>query len=110
MKYIYIAGPYTKGDSVINVRNAINVAEDLIDIGLVPFIPHLSHLWHLINPHEIAYWYQYDNGWLLKCDVVLRLPGESKGADAECALAKENNIPVFYSFGDFKAALDRKEG
>lgn len=29
-----------------------------------------------------------------KCDIVLRLPGISPGADAECKLARDNNIPV----------------
>jgi len=36
----------------------------------------------------------------LKCNAVLRLPGESKGADAEVALAEENGIDVFYSIED----------
>src|SRR3989304_3723636 len=98
--FIYVAGPYTDGDPVINVRRAIIVAEDLINLGFIPFVPHLTHLWHLINPHEIAYWYKYDNAWLLKCDAILRLPGDSKGADEECRLAEKNNIPVFPSIED----------
>ena len=34
---------------------------------------------------------------MLMCDAVLRLPGESKGADNEVRVAKANKIPVFYS-------------
>jgi hypothetical protein len=36
----------------------------------------------------------------LRCDCVLRLPGESSGADAEISLAQEHDIPVFYSIED----------
>ena len=83
MKYIYVAGPYSNGDPVLNTRKAIEAGELLIELGFVPFIPHLTHLWHLVSPHEIDYWYDYDNEWLNKCDALLRLPGESEGADAE---------------------------
>ena len=39
---VYIAGPYTKGDVVANVREAMNVAEICFNAELVPFIPHLT--------------------------------------------------------------------
>jgi hypothetical protein len=96
MKYIYVAGPYGKGDPVVNTRNAILVADKLSELGFVPFIPHLSLLWHMVSPHEVDFWYSYDNEWLKKCDALLRLPGESPGADAEVELAKSLGIPVFY--------------
>jgi hypothetical protein len=46
-----------------------------------------------------------DKEWVLVCDAVLRLSGESKGADIECTLARKHGIPVFaeddgYGFGD----------
>ncbi|MHA2094580.1 MAG: DUF7768 domain-containing protein [Candidatus Hodarchaeales archaeon] len=97
MKYVYVAGPYGKGDPVVNTRNAILVADKLSELGFVPFIPHLSLLWHMVSPHEVDFWYSYDNEWLKKCDALLRLPGESPGADAEVELAKSLGIPVFYS-------------
>lgn len=31
------------------------------------------------------------------CEAVLRVPGESAGADRECAFAEANGIPVFHS-------------
>jgi hypothetical protein len=96
LKYIYIAAPYTKPDPAVNTRSAILVAEQLRDKGFIPFVPHLTHLWHLISPHEIDYWYEYDIEWLKKCDALLRLPGESKGADNEVKVAQELGIPVFY--------------
>jgi len=33
---------------------------------------------------------------ILKCDAILRLPGESKGADGDTRIARQNNIPVYY--------------
>ena len=96
MKYIYIAGPYTNGDPVLNVRKAIEAGEQLIELGYTPFIPHLSHLWHLINPHEYDYWIKYDREWLERCDALLRLPGYSDGADDEESYAISLGKPVFY--------------
>lgn len=95
-KYVYIAGPYTKGDVVKNVRRVVLVADRLRDVGFVPFVPHLTFVWHLVSPHEIDFWYQYDLAWLEKCDCLLRLEGESSGADNEVRFAEEHNIPVYY--------------
>ena len=96
MKYIYIAGPYTNGDPVLNVRKAIEAADELRELGYVPFIPHLCHLWHLISPHEYEYWMLYCFEWLERCDGLLRLPGESEGADREVDRMLILGKPVFY--------------
>jgi hypothetical protein len=45
-------------------------------------------------------WMRIDLDWVAVADAVLRLPGPSKGADMECARAKELGIPVFYSVDD----------
>ena len=95
MKYIYVAGPYTSGDPIINTRKAIEAGEQLRAMGFVPFIPHLSLIWHLVNPHDVDFWYAYDKEWIERCDALVRLPGESKGADAEVKLALELGLPVF---------------
>jgi hypothetical protein len=97
VKYIYIAGPYSSGDLVLNVRKAIAKAEELRKMGFVPFVPHLTMLWDLVCPHDVEYWYALDNEWLLRCDAVFRLKGWSKGADDEVVLANSFGIPVFYT-------------
>lgn len=96
-KYIYIAGPYTKGDVVINTRNAIMAGNEIADAGHFPFIPHLTMFWHIVCPQEYKFWLDQDIGWLLKCDYLVRLPGESSGADGEMIVAKNNGIPVFFN-------------
>jgi nucleoside 2-deoxyribosyltransferase len=99
---IYLAGPYSKGDQAMNVRNMI-VAQDYIEsaLGHMAYNPLLSHFQHLVIPHvDVNYWYEKDLAWLRECDAVLRLLGESTGADKEVALAQELGMPVYYSIED----------
>lgn len=97
---VYIASPYTNGDVALNVRKQIDLVDELIENGFLPFSPLYYHFQHLVHPRKYDDWLLLDFGWLLQCDVVLRLDGESNGADKEVALAKENNIPVYYSISD----------
>jgi len=97
---VFISGPYTKDDPCINVRNVLDAAEKIIQKGHTPFVPHLNHLWHLIYPHEIDFWYRFDLKWLEVCDIILRLPGESIGADKEVEYAKLKGIKVIYEIDE----------
>ena len=99
-KLIYIAAPYTLPDPVQNTHRAIMVADELIFDGFIPYIPHLTLLWHLVSSHNIQFWYDYDCHMLRRCDAVLRVDGASVGADREVELAKEWGIPVYYSRKD----------
>lgn len=94
---IYIAGPYTKGDVAINVRNAIFAGNYVALLGHFPFIPHLSHFWHVVAPNEYDFWMRQDEEWLKVCDAILRLEGESAGADQEVRIAKELGLKVYTS-------------
>ena len=78
---IYIASPYTQGDTALNVRDQIAAAECLREAGALPFVPLLSHLWHLMSPHPYNYWIEMDMDWLHHADAVLRLHGDSAGAE-----------------------------
>jgi hypothetical protein len=95
MKIVYIAGPYVLGDVAVNVHNAVKVADDVAAAGMVPYVPVLNHLWHLISPHSPAFWYDLDLEIMKRCDAVLRIPGESVGADKEMKVAMDLWIPVF---------------
>lgn len=107
-KVVYLASPYTKGDCAVNVRESILVADKLASLGFIPRWPLSSHFWHMIIPHEYEFWMELDYAEILKCDYLLRLPGESSGADAEVKFALACGIiPVFYSIeelveGQFK--------
>ena len=94
---VYIAGPYTKGNVESNVRDAIIAAEKVSNLGHTPYIPHLTYFWHLTFPHSIDFWYKYDMQFLILCSCILRLSGDSIGADNEVIFAKGINMPVYYS-------------
>jgi len=94
---IYIAGPYTKGDTIVNIREAIIAADLMMMFGHIPFVPHLTGFWHLLSPKSYDKWMKYDAEWLKSCDALLRLEGESKGADEEVEIAKSLGIQVYFS-------------
>ncbi len=50
------------------------------------------------------YQYPVAHRLLAKCDAVLRIPGESRGADLECDLARELGKPVYTALDDVPAA------
>jgi len=94
---IYIASAYSKGDVAINVRTAILAADELVKRGHVPYIPHLTHFWHLISPKDYDFWLDYDNSFLDHwAEGVLRVPSYSLGADKEMARARRLGLPVYY--------------
>jgi hypothetical protein len=95
--YVYIAGPYTEGDQVLNLRRVLQLGEDLVEAGFTPFLPHLSHFWHLVHPHKKEFWMRWDIEWLKRCEVLFRLPGRSEGAQIEMEIAEKLEIPIVYS-------------
>lgn len=93
---IYIAGPLTLGDTITNIKKAIETAEIMTKKGHTPFIPHLSSYWHFLFPHEYDFWIEQGLEWLKFCDGLFRIPGKSKGADIEVKEAERLGIPVYY--------------
>jgi hypothetical protein len=92
---VYISGPITLGDRQANIAQAIEWYDRLIEEGFAPFCPHLSCFAEdagVKYEHEV--WIEMDLRWVEVCDAVLRLPGESKGADEETAHARKLGIPV----------------
>lgn len=101
---VYVAGPLTAGDPVLNVRAAVQAGQRLLEAGLVPFVPHLSMLWHLVCPNPYETWIKLDLAWLETCDAVLRLPGRSPGVDGEVMRAFELGLPVYMDVDDLLRA------
>ena len=97
---VYIASPYTKGDIAVNVKNQLDCADELMDLGFVPYTPLYSHFQHMAHPRPYQDWVDIDFIWVEVCDCLLRLPGESSGADNEIQLAEELGKPVFYNKTD----------
>jgi len=100
MKLVYIASPYTIGDVAENVANQEETAHKILDIGHCPIVPLLSHYLHIRRQRKYEDWIKMDMAIIPRVDVVLRLPGESKGADREVELAKELGIRIIYDLKD----------
>ena len=97
---VYVAGPYTIGDVAVNVRNAFEVADKILSLDLVPFVPHFTHFWHMLSPRDYNDWIKYDQEFIPLCSALYRISGESKGADLEVEIAKALPIPIFYNLDD----------
>lgn len=92
--HVYIAGPYSGGDVEANVKTAIEAGNKIALAGMYPFIPHLYHYWHQHLQQDYEFWMDQCFAFLEKCDVLVRLPGVSPGADREVQRAREQGIPV----------------
>ncbi len=100
---IFIASAYTQGDVAENVRRSMVAAHMLMALAHSPYCPLLSHFLHMHRPRPYEEWMALDRVWLAQCEAVLRLPGESAGADREERQARELGIPVYYSLSDIPA-------
>lgn len=129
MKLIYLAGAITRGDTTYNVAQADDAMLSLMRSGFAVVNPMLScyagaarscrdrsgiepfffdpdpkaHGGFRDIPH--AAWLAMDCAIVERCDAVLRLPGESAGADVETAHADSLGIPVFHSLSAVLAAF-----
>lgn len=97
---VYIACPYTKGDVAVNVKRSMDAFDALLELGYTPFNPLFTHFQHMAHPRPYNQWLELDMDWLYACDCILRLDGESHGADEEEKQAKEWNMKVFYSMDE----------
>jgi hypothetical protein len=96
MSIIYISGPYSVGDRLENVSKAIDIAEQISAAGHTCFIPHLNHFWNERHEHDYNFWMDQDLDMLSRCDALVRMPGDSPGADEEWGKAIALGIPVFF--------------
>jgi hypothetical protein len=112
---VYIAGPISKGALEDNIRQATEAALSLIRAGYAPLCPHLScfmggHLPQVLPGGTTADdWYEADLPWVAVADAVLRLPGESLGADLEVECAAEAGIPIFHDLAEIHDKLPREQ-
>lgn len=111
---VYIAGPISKGDMAHNIGQANDAQIALMKAGFAPINPMLSVFVgypHDREPNTMprgtthADWMGMDLPLVEVCDALLRLPGESKGADNEVAHARLHNIPVFHDLDSLVAAF-----
>jgi hypothetical protein len=111
MPVVYIASPYTHGDTAVNVHFQCSVFDKLLNDGRVlPIVPLWTHFQHTLFPRPYADWVAYDKELLKLCDCCLRLnssntrlkyeEARSSGADAEVDAFRVLGRPVFFSIGE----------
>jgi len=96
-KRVYVSGPLTTGNRRKNLKTAVAVSNELIELGFAPFCPHLNDYIDNTEKYSWDVWLDIDEAWVAVSDIVLRIPGESPGGDREVALAEKLDIPVVYS-------------
>lgn len=118
-KLIYVAGPISLGVVWKNVAAAHAAGIKLLKAGYSVIVPHGSVFWgNLIragrwepevqpNGTQHSDWMGCDLEIVRRCDCLLRLPGESKGADMEVDVAERNGLPVYHSVEEAISALAR---
>ena len=94
-KLIYIASPYT-GCEVEGTKRQMIVSSEIMLSGHFPYAPLWLHYAQVLG--DIKFNYQDCIEHCLRvlptCDLLVRLAGESKGADVEEAAARNLGIPV----------------
>ena len=111
---ILIAGPYRSGTDGDPLRIAQNLdrlesfALSIYKAGHIPMIgewvalPLMKQAGSLKLGDEISeqYLYPVASRLLERCDAVLRIEGESKGADEDLRLARERGLQVYWRMED----------
>lgn len=114
---ILIAGPYasgTNGDPALmqeNLQRLEEAAWPLFEAGHLPMIGEWVALPVLRSagasgpgdPLAERVMYPTAERLLSRCDAVLRLPGNSRGADQDVAIARSRNLPVYFNLADVPA-------
>lgn len=95
---VYVSGPLTSGPPGAyyqNTKTAIEVGDALWKNGFLPIVPHAIALGEFICPRPYEESMEYDICLVEMCDSLVRIPGESKGADREALHAQMLGIPIF---------------
>jgi len=115
---ILIAGPYRSGTNDVpahmsrNLRALEEYALPLYQAGHLPVIgewvalPIIREAGSVCvgDPIYQEYLYPVASRLLERCDAVLRIPGESKGADQDVAIARQRGLPVYFRLEDVPRA------
>lgn len=101
VQLVYIASPFTSYANKLDaVRNQIDAFAVLRDAGYTPVAPLLCNYVDAIHPATYDRWLVWCLSILERCDALMRLPGESAGADLEEKFARERRMPVYYHLSD----------
>lgn len=105
IRKIYIAGPISNGGKSKDPRSVYKAVIEsekyylaAVRNGWTPLLPHFSYYAWIHDEEDEGIhwdrWMELDLDWIDSCYCLVRIPGESKGADAEVRYAKKKNIRV----------------
>ncbi|SDO05386.1 DUF4406 domain-containing protein [Phyllobacterium sp. OV277] len=111
---ILIAGPYRSGTNddadkmAANLKRLEEASWPLFQAGHLPMIGEWVALpvWNAAGGKHVGdelydqIFHPAAGRLIALCDAILRLPGESKGADNDVRVANERGIPVYYNLED----------
>ncbi|MGX1114985.1 hypothetical protein RKD37_000348 [Streptomyces ambofaciens] len=117
---ILIAGPYrsgTNGDPQAMAANLARLEEAAWPVFAAGHLPVIGE-WIALpvlhsagagptDPVADQVLYPTAERLLARCDAVLRLPGDSTGADQDVAVARRRGLPVYHDIAQIPA-LDRQ--
>jgi hypothetical protein len=115
---ILIAGPYHSGTGddpakmAGNLRKLEEASLPIFEKGHVPMIGEWAALpiWQVAGGKNVGdalyerILHPTAHRLLQHCDAVLRLPGDSKGADNDVRIAGERGIPVYFDVSEIPVA------
>lgn len=104
----YLAGPYSINPEAMFERH-MDAAERLFSAGYTVYSPILeTHQWHQKFPHDYDWWLERDLEILGNCQGVIRLPGESPGADKEVEFARMIGLPVWAGMSPVEDFIEKR--
>ncbi len=98
---VFVSGPLGAEDQwEHNVAEACRLGDMLSDLGFAVFVPHAYVEWHRHSPADYETWMARDLAVLRHCRGLVRLPGESPGADREAeAFGRRGGTPLLLPEG-----------
>lgn len=108
---VYLSGPISKGGKVENFKRFIAAQKRLIDAGFAVLNPGLSMAPEIADHCDHATWLENDLPWVEAADLLVRLPGESVGADMEvkAAIAAGVEVVTPYNVAGLKISAVQKD-
>lgn len=120
MKLILIAGPYRSGTNndpeliQNNMDKLESVALPIFRKGHIPMIGEwvANPLIALAGSKEVGdevfneIQYPTAHRLLTKCDAILRIEGDSKGADQDVEIGKKLGLKIYYDIGDIPSVVN----
>lgn len=91
---VYISGPISLGSKTENFAQFMHAQRALIEAGFAPLNPGLTMHEGIAKAFDHETWLEVDLPWVEAADLLIRLPGESKGADREVRAAIEAGVEV----------------